>query len=108
MTSCGSHCVDLACVPTAIAPEERPAHFALITQLFGELVEERTDLPNGYAYRFSADALEGVARFVANERRCCPFLSFEMVLAAEGAPLWLRLTGPEGTRAVLDAELAAS
>lgn len=106
MAPCVNSCVALACVPTAIAPEARPAHFALLRELFGLLVQERTELPTGYAYRFPSDALELVARFVANERKCCPFLSFELAVAAGAGPLWLRMTGPEGTRAVLDAELA--
>jgi hypothetical protein len=58
----------------------------------------------GYAFRFAPDAFADVARFVANERKCCPFLDFE--IAAESAgPVWLRLTGPAGTRAFLEAEL---
>jgi hypothetical protein len=108
MTSRTSHCAELACVPAAIAPQERAAHFALIRQLFGELVHERAELPNGYAYRFHPDALEMVARFVANERRCCPFLDFELAVAPDSGPLWLRMTGPDGTREVLEAELAIS
>jgi hypothetical protein len=108
MTSCMSDCVELACVPGAIAPDERPAHFALIRELFGDLVRERADLPNGYAYRFLPDAFDRVARFVANERKCCPFVDFELAVSANSGPLWLRLTGPSGTQAVLEAELEAS
>ena len=68
---------DLACVPSAIPAAERAAHFALGRKLFTELAEERTDLPSGYAFRFRPDALVALARFVANERKCCPFVSFE-------------------------------
>jgi hypothetical protein len=82
------------------------AHFSLIRKLFAEVTLERTEVPDGYAFRLRADALEMVARFVANERKCCPFLTFELVVMAELGPLWLRMTGPEGTRAVLEAELA--
>jgi len=96
---------ELACVPTAIPPTERAAHCALARKLFTELAQERSDLANGYAFRFSPDALEALARFIANERKCCPFMNFELVLAAESGPLWLRMTGPNGTRGVLDAEL---
>lgn len=108
MASCNTRCAALACVPTAIAPEERRAHFALIRQLFGELVLERADMQNGYAYRFDPDSLERVTHFVANERKCCPFLNFELSLAAESGPLWLRMSGPPGTRAILKIELAVS
>ena len=107
MASCISDCAPLACVPTAIPPGERAAHFALIHRLFGNLTQERAELPNGYAYRFQADALMSVARFIANERKCCPFLSFELVVSGDSGPMWLRVSGPAGTHAVLEAELAA-
>lgn len=96
---------DLACVPNAIAAAERAGHFALARKLFAELAEERADLPRGYAFRFAPDAFEELARFVANERKCCPFMNFELAIAPESGPLWLRMTGPDGTRAVLQAEL---
>jgi hypothetical protein len=96
---------ELVCLPAAIPSAERQAHFALARELFYERAEQRTALPNGYAIRFAPDALDAVARFVGNERKCCPFMSFELIVAPESGPLWLRMTGPEGTRSVLDAEL---
>jgi hypothetical protein len=65
---------------------------------------ERREWKEGYAFRFSPDAFDALARFVANERKCCPFLHFEIAVESAG-PVWLRLTGPSGTRAFLDAEL---
>lgn len=96
---------ELACVPTAIPLTERAAHFPLARELFVDLAKERSDLANGYAFRFAPDALETLARFIANERKCCPFMSFELTLDAESGPIWLRMTGPPGTREVLQAEL---
>lgn len=95
----------LACVMDAIPAQERSAHTALIAHLFGEAVRERQELPSGYAFQFAPEDLASVARFVANERKCCPFLSFEVVLMPAGGPLWLRLSGPAGTRTFLEAEL---
>lgn len=95
----------LACVLDAIPAAERPAHLALMRSLFGAAAREREALPEGYAFRFAPEALAEVARFVANERRCCPFLTFEIAAAAPHDAVWLRLTGPAGTRAFLDAEL---
>lgn len=95
----------LACVPGAIPAEERPAHFALAAELFGGMVQERQALEDGYAFRFAPERLDGVMRFVANERRCCPFLEFTITVAPSGGPAWLRMTGPAGTRAFLEAEL---
>ncbi len=58
-------------------------------------VDEVVELPDGYAYRFAgADGpLESLLEFIAAERRCCPFLSFELAFAPHGGPLWLRMRG---------------
>lgn len=96
---------ELACVPSAIPAAARQAHLALARELLEVRAEERVTLPDGYAIRFLPDDLEAVARFVENERRCCPFLTFALTLDPDYGPLWLRMTGPTGTRAVLDAEL---
>ena len=97
--------IPLACVPGAIPADERASHFELIRHLFREAVRERRDEPEGYAFRFAPAAFGDVARFVANERKCCPFLRFTIEVAPGDGAVWLRLTGPEGTRAFLDAEL---
>ena len=101
----GAQDIPLACIVDAIPEHERVAHFALASDLFGQRVQERQDVPQGYAFRFSPDTFDDVARFLSNERRCCPFLSFDIAIAASGGPVWLRITGPEGARAFLAAEL---
>lgn len=97
--------VALACEASAIPLADRPAHFQVINRLFGGHTIEREAVPDGYRFRFDPGVFELVARFVENERKCCPFLTFAIELAATGGPIWLRLTGPEGTRDFLDAEL---
>ena len=91
----------------AIPEAERSSHVALASALFVERVLERRDLADGYAFRFEADAVVDLARFVMNERRCCPFLSFEISVASDGGPVWLRMTGPDGARELLAQELPA-
>ena len=95
----------LACTPAAIADDVRGAHFALGARLFGERVRERRALPQGAELRFDAEDLDAVARWMANERRCCAFLRFELELLPDDGPIWLRLTGPAGTLELLAAEL---
>jgi hypothetical protein len=89
----------------AIPEAERSSNVALASLLFAEHVQERRDVPDGYAFRFPTGALLDVARFLANERRCCPFLSFELTVPPNDDVLWLRITGPPGTRELLSAEL---
>ena len=97
--------VPLACVPGAIPAAERPDHFALLRTLFTETVLEKTPLPDGYRFRFPASAVEALARWIENERNCCPFLTFSLEVTPAGGAVWLRLSGPEGTREFLEAEL---
>lgn len=94
-----------ACVPGAIPEGERANHFALAKRLLLEEARGRDAFSNGYAFRLEATALIDVARFIDNERKCCPFMTFQVEVEPGGGLLWLRMTGPEGTRAVLDAEL---
>ena len=105
MTPATDPASDLVCISDAIAPGERAAHFELGRRVFAELAEERIDLPSGIAVRLAGDHFPQVARFVANERKCCPFLHIELDIAPGGGPMWLRFTGPEGTREVIEAEL---
>ena len=94
----------LACVPGAIPQTERSAHFELLEQL-GTRAREKRDLTDGYAFCFDSGDFDDIARWIANERRCCPFLRFAIELEPDRGPIWVRLTGPAGTREFLDLEL---
>lgn len=95
----------LACFPAAIPAPDRANHRALARDLLLQRAVERVDLHGGYAFRFAAEALPAVSRFIENERKCCPFIAFELAVAENSGPLWLRMTGPEGTREALRDEL---
>lgn len=98
----------IACVPGAIAEDERVAHFALARHLFASVATARAALPDGYEFKFPSHSITAIAQFVTNERKCCPFMQFDISVAPDAGPVSLRMTGPEGTRAVLDAELGLS
>lgn len=53
-----------------------------------------------------SDVLLKLAEFIADERLCRPFLSFDLRVEAEGGPVWLRLIGPEGVKEFLRMELS--
>jgi hypothetical protein len=95
-----------ACDMTAIPVADRPAHHKLIRRLMHEGVEDIHELPDGFAFRFSADEYQAVTEFVARERLCCPFLTFTLELLPEQGPLILRLTGAEGVKEFIRAELS--
>lgn len=95
----------LACVPSAIDPNERHTHFELLRKLFGERLRERRELPNGYEFHFDSEDIGDLMHFVSKERLCCPFPAFDLSLAPNEGAVSLKMTGPPGTRAFLDAEL---
>jgi hypothetical protein len=97
----------LVCVSGGIPARERTAHFALLKRLFGESARGRERLSDGYRYHFDADALDDLTVFIANERRCCPFLSFTLETAPGAGAILLTLAGPAGIHEFLDAELPA-
>jgi hypothetical protein len=62
------------------------------------------ELADGYAFEFPADmaVADRIVEFVAVERRCCPFFTFELVFQPDNGPIWLRLRGPDGAKAVIE------
>lgn len=95
----------IACAPQGLADAERSQHFQFGHELLTARARSRQALEDGYSFVFDAEALIDVARFIASERKCCPFLAFELKVTSTDGPLTLRLTGPRGTRDVLEAEL---
>ena len=95
-----------ACDMTAIAPGERGSHLAVIETLFRS-VESVRELTNGYAFRLpnESDVLLKVAQFIVLERLCCPFFGFGVDVGREGGDVWLSLTGREGIKPFIIAEV---
>jgi hypothetical protein len=96
------------CDMTALSHEERRAHQERIGQLFGTLVRETRELPDGYAYRFDNEYYPLLATFITNEQLCCPFLTFELTVARHRGPVWLQLTAPGDVKPFLREELGHS
>jgi hypothetical protein len=97
----------LACDPTAIALDQRVEHVRLIGRLFARGVS-RNAIPGGYRFDFPSEAFDDVARFVGNERRCCPFLEFWLFVYPDEDSIALEITGPPGTEEFLRIELMGS
>lgn len=95
----------ILCIPGAIPATERTAHFALATRLLNELATSQTALADGYEFRFPAGALQSIAQFIANERLCCPFMRFDIHVEPGASELILQMTGPVGTREVIETEV---
>lgn len=98
--------IPLACNMAAFNTEQGKRHQILFQQIF-ESVKEIQELPNGYAFCFPMEPslCMAVAEFITLERLCCPFLNFVLEVEPGDGPLWLKLTGQDGVKQVLQAEL---
>lgn len=96
----------LACDLTTIPADVREEHVISAPQLFA-LAQEVQELPNGYAIRFANEPSRfmAIAKFIENERLCCPFFNFGLEIEPNSGPLWLRLTGGEGVKEILQTTL---
>jgi hypothetical protein len=72
-----------------------------------QAIREVKELPDGYSFRFDASqpTVLLVSEFIARERACCPFFTFELVAERNEGPLWLSLRGREGVKEFIVAEL---
>ncbi len=91
----------IACTLTDAAFQQRRAG---VLQRIQERVQSLKPLDTGYALQFAADeaVLEDVFRLIQLERQCCAFLQFELTIEPDHGPVWLSLTGPDGTKAFLE------
>lgn len=96
----------LACDLTAIPADVREEHVVTAPQLFST-AQEVQELPNGYAIRFLNDAgkFMAIAKFIDNEKLCCPFFNFGLEIEPNNGPIWLKLTGGEGVKEILQTTL---
>ena len=95
-----------ACDMSAIEAGRRGEHAAAMDELFRTVTEIR-ELPNGYSFRLpnESDVLLKAAEFISLERLCCPFFGFALEVAPEGGSVWLSLTGRDGVKPFIRAEL---
>jgi hypothetical protein len=97
---------DFVCNLTVLSEPER-ARFTSVTDILFTAVQEISELENGFAFRFlnQPEQLVRIAQFIERESRCCPFLEFTLEVAPSTGPVWLHISGAEGTKQFLRAEL---
>ena len=97
----------IACDLTALDAVARRREQELLRR-FPELVVAATPIEYGYDIELPSDTatMSEVGEFLALERRCCPFLRFQLTVdRADRARL--RIDGPEGTREFIEATFLA-
>jgi hypothetical protein len=97
-----------ACDPTALTPQARKRHFDVLDPALRARKKSVRELRDGFEFEFPSDAatVQLVSEWAAAERLCCPFFDIELHVEREGASLCVRLTGREGVKQFIQAELA--
>lgn len=87
----------VACTLTAaeLAARRNRLLPALLTRADGQ-----EPVPGGFRWRFcpASDLLKQAVAVIDAERRCCRFFRFLLIVEPGEGPVWLEVTGPEGTQ----------
>jgi hypothetical protein len=99
--------VVFACNMKAMTPAQRKRHAEVLSPALQTAKLKSSELPEGYAFDFPSDAkiFQTVAEWVGNERLCCPFFDFDIHVGDDTAPMTLKITGPDGVKQFIKAEL---
>jgi hypothetical protein len=91
----------LACSINALNAREQGRRETLVETLFPKA--QVTENADGYTLTWSGDpSVYGkLAEFVGYERRCCPFLEFELRVSGPDAPVTLTLHGDDDIKAFI-------
>ena len=94
------------CDLTALSAEQRKSYEALIPRMMATF-KQIDELPNGYRLPFTPgnETLGITAEFISFESLCCPFLDFSLQVLSNDEQAYLDITGPEGVKDFLQAEL---
>ena len=91
----------ISCDLSKLSEDDRRFQERVVARMRDEHLEV-TELADGFAVRYSAGRtmIEDLARFIALERCCCPFFTFELRLTS-ASELWLSLRGTPEVKAYL-------
>ena len=86
-----------SCNMSAMTQEEL-THYQELANGLKSSVQEIKELKNGFAFKLPADAVVSTSQWINYERKCCPFFDFELEIAKDSGPVWLRITGDKGIK----------
>ena len=97
--------IPLAC---GLTGREKTGRLRELARMLSQRIGDVRELEDGYALAVPGTGkwLAAVTEFIALERECCPFLTFELVLEPQRGPLTVRMRGPPGVKEFLRGEAA--
>ncbi len=109
-TICSDDCTvknkteQISCKLTTPGLQERKE--TVIAGLKRQIIEKK-ELKNGYAFKFHGTdkVLDELTEFIKTERECCVFFTFAISVSGDKSEAWLELTGADGVKEFITAEL---
>ena len=107
---CNSNCKsknqisELSCKLTTSELQKRKE--TVVASLKDQILEKK-ELEDGFAFKFSGtdEVLDKLTEFIKTERACCDFFIFGLSVSGDKSEVWLELTGVEGAKDFITAEL---
>jgi hypothetical protein len=98
----GSAPLPIACDLAALSAEQRSREQALLAE-FRPLFRDPQETAQGFSVVVSAEPklLARLGEFLALERLCCPFLTFDLSISSGQRPVTLHVHGGPGTKPFL-------
>jgi hypothetical protein len=98
----------IACTPKALDESQRARQKTLLA-IIQKKVMKTEELSHGYALKLPNDhaTFLEAAEWVSLERKCCAFAEFNLEWRLDDS-VWVKLTGKEGVKEVLAAEMGLS
>jgi hypothetical protein len=96
----------IVCETDGMTREQLMQHVADAQKLFASAQEVRP-MESGWALRMAEEpgTLRALAEFLIVNRLCCPHLLQAVIVEPRGGAVWLQLSGPDGTKEALAAEM---
>jgi hypothetical protein len=87
VTECGVEC--------GLSPDQRALRRDRFDQAIRPRIQEVRELSDGYALRFDPDdaLIINVTSWIRDERKCCGFLEYRLVVERDDGPIWLQAIG---------------
>lgn len=87
-------------------PELQQRKSTVIESLRKQVIQTK-DLTNGFAFKFAGTdkIVDELTEFIKTERACCDFFTFTISVKGDKSETWLEMTGAEGTKEFMKAEL---
>ena len=86
---------------------EQRARYMNLTEKLRSAVMENREFDKGFTFRMSERCSPTeIVEWIGLERRCCPFLAFDLQFEADNGPVWLRLSGEPGVKELIRLELS--